>query len=79
VEHQEHVRRPLTEALDRRELRRHLVVGQLGQALQLEPAVLDVLGEVAQVGDLGARQAGRPDRVGVGLQQLLRGGRVAAE
>jgi hypothetical protein len=54
MEHQEHVGRPLAEALDRGELRGHLLVGQVRQALQLERALLDVLGQVAQVGDLGA-------------------------
>ena len=65
-------RRPLAEALDRGQLRGDLLVGQLGQPLELERAVLDVLGEVAQVGDLRrARGPARADLVGVGLQQLL--------
>ena len=57
VEDQEHVGRPLAEPLDLDQLRRHILVCQLAQALELELAALDVLGEAAQVGDLRAREA----------------------
>src|SRR5215217_6528683 len=35
-EHEEHVRGPLADALDRGELAHHLLVGQLGEALELQ-------------------------------------------
>jgi len=59
------VRRPLAEALDRDELPDGLVVGQLVEAVELERAVEDVLGERAQVGDLRVRETTGAQSLGV--------------
>src|SRR5215212_5444330 len=64
-EHQEHVRRPLADALHRRELADDLLVGQLGEPVELQLAGDDALGQGAEVGDLRAREPG-------GRAQLLR-------
>ena len=80
VEHQEHVRAPDAEALDRYQLGDHLLVGQPAELVQLERAVEHVLGQRAQEADLGARQPGRRAQlVGVVGQDLLGRWRAAAE
>ena len=68
------------EALHSDQLSRHLVVGQIGELVQPQLAVLHVLGKVAEEGDLGARQAARHAQLlGVRVEQLLRRGGAAAE
>src|SRR3954471_9463542 len=79
-EHEEHVGRPLADALDRRELADDLLVGELGEAVELELAGEHVLGERAQVGDLRPREArGGAQRLRVVREDLLRGRRAAVE
>ena len=79
-EDQEHLGRPLADALDGHELARHLLVGQLLQARELQLSGQDVLGEAAQRGGLGVREpGGRAQRIGVVGEDLLRRGGAAAE
>ena len=79
-EHQEHVRAPLADALDRGELGHDLLVGELLEAVELELAGEHVLGQRAQEGRLGAREAdGDAQLLGLVGQDLLRRRRVAAE
>src|SRR5207247_679864 len=80
LEHQEHVRAPDAEPLDRGQLRYHPLVGQSVQPRQFELAGEGVLGERAQVGDLGPREAGsRAQLFGLLAEDLLRRRRTAAE
>ncbi len=58
---------------------RDLLVGQRGEAIELELPTLHPLGEIAQVGDLRAREAGRAQRVGLDGEQLGRRRHAAAE
>ena len=80
LEHEEHVRAPLADALHGDELGDDLVVGQVVEALELELAGDHVLGERAQERRLRPREPGREAHlVGVGREDLLGRGRVAAE
>jgi hypothetical protein len=73
LEHQEHLRRPHADALDRHQLRRHVLVAQLVQELELELAREHVLGQRAQVPDLRPREASRRAQLlGIVVQDLPR-------
>jgi hypothetical protein len=78
VEHQEHVDGPATEALDSDEDLVDLLVGELRQVVDRQLAVDDVLRQVAQVGRLRSRQPDGAELFGVGRDDLLRRGRLAA-
>jgi hypothetical protein len=52
VEYQEHIGAPLPEALDGRNPRDDLLIGQIMQDIQLELSVVDAMGEISQVADL---------------------------
>jgi hypothetical protein len=70
---------PGADALDRHELGDHLLVGQRVEPLELERAVVHVLGQRAQVHPLGARETDRAQLVGVVVEDLLRCRLAAAE
>src|SRR3954451_6327981 len=79
-EHEEHVGGPLPDALDRGELGDDLLVGELGEPVELQLAGQHVLGEGAQVGDLRAREpGGRSQLLGVVGEDLLRPRRAPVE
>jgi hypothetical protein len=79
-EHEEHVGRPLADALDGGQLADHLAVRQVVEPVELDLAGQDVLRQRSQVGDLGAREpARRAQRLGVVGEDLLRRRRAAAE
>jgi hypothetical protein len=73
------VRAPFADALDRDEFGDHGFVIELIEAVELEAAAEDVLGERAQVEDLCPRQPGRRAQLlGVGVEDRLRRRRRAA-
>src|SRR3954469_3751113 len=79
-EHEEHVGGPLADPLDGGQLADDLLVGQLREAVELELALEDVLGQGAQVGDLRAREArGCPQLLGGVGEDLLGRRRAAVE
>ena len=79
MEDQEHLGGPAADPLDLDQLGDHVLVGQVLEAVEIEPAVLDARGEVSEVLDLRVGEAGLEQGRRPLAQQLLGGGRPAAE